>query len=354
MASHKYLLVKGISGLGNRVECLLTAILYARLSRRRLIVDWSDHYYSNDGTNAFHEFFHCALCDPNDEIPVTDSVAPPIWRGHLHESAWFMRSQRENPNPSEIWRDFSIDLAKTDYQEDVVVMWTYNEKIDLLRKHFRGCFEEWSKLSKVAILRKLLRDEILLQPRIRRRIDQFKAANFGNKTVGVHVRYTDHRTRLLAALHRLNRLLKHEHCLSIFLSTDNAQIKSMLERSYPRVVTTPHWFPSTPGLAMHTDNNRPNPIENGHEALIDLYLLAECHYLIIDTSSSFAHIAALLTNAPNSNIFDIRRRGKQPARLRRITHGLMLRSGLFSWGLKILSLIVKLWKLPSRVRYGLI
>ncbi|MEX0802042.1 MAG: hypothetical protein WD688_01785 [Candidatus Binatia bacterium] len=237
-----------------------------------------------------------------------------------------------------------------DYQEDVAVMWTYNEKADLLRNHFKGRFEEWAKLSNAAILGKLLREDLLLQPRIRQRINEFKAASFDKKTVGVHVRYTDHRTRLWAALHGLKRLLKREHSLRIFLSTDNVQIKRMFENSYSRVVMTPHWFPSKPGLAIHTDHDRPDPIENGTEALVDLYLLAECHYLIIDTSSSFAYVAALLTNVPDSNVFNIRRTGKQPARRRNITHGLMLKTGLFSWGLEILSAIVKLWRRQLRAK----
>jgi hypothetical protein len=50
MKQDKFLLVKGISGLGDRIKCVLTAILYARLTGRKLIVDWTDSSYSNAGT----------------------------------------------------------------------------------------------------------------------------------------------------------------------------------------------------------------------------------------------------------------------------------------------------------------
>ena len=98
------------------------------------------------------------------------------------------------------------------------------------------------------------------------------------------------------------------------------------------MITSPHWYPAKAGLPIHSDATRPEPIESGNEALIDLYRLAKCQYLIIDTSSSFSYLATLLTNTPDANVFDVRRRGKLPARVRRVLHEAMLRAGLLSWG----------------------
>src|SRR5262245_46211790 len=124
MSQNKFLLVKGSSGLGNRILSALTGILYARLAGRRLLIDWSDDLYSNNKSNVFPSFFQCSACVPIDELPMTDSVSPSIWRGHLYETADYMRSQYRTRENSEIWREFSIDLTKLDYQEDVAVMWT--------------------------------------------------------------------------------------------------------------------------------------------------------------------------------------------------------------------------------------
>lgn len=140
---------------------------------------------------------------------------------------------------------------------------------------------------------------------------------------------------------RLNALLERAPDLQIFLSTDNIQIKNMFEDGYPGVITTPHWYPSTPGLRIHSNPNHPDPMESGNEALVDLYLLAECNYLIIDTSSNFSAIAALLTRAPHSNIFDVKRRKKRSARVRHVAYRLMLGTGLLSWGLGILRRFVR-------------
>ena len=57
MDDKKYLLVKGTAGLGNRLLFLLSALLYARLTERLLVVDWCDSTYSNDGSNAFPLLF---------------------------------------------------------------------------------------------------------------------------------------------------------------------------------------------------------------------------------------------------------------------------------------------------------
>ena len=78
MDENKYLLVKGLAGLGNRMLAALTGILYARMSSRRLIVDWRDPTFSKDGSNAFPVLFKCPLNGPVDEIPVTE-----IGRAHV-------------------------------------------------------------------------------------------------------------------------------------------------------------------------------------------------------------------------------------------------------------------------------
>jgi hypothetical protein len=341
MNDNKLLLVKGIAGLGNRMFCALTGILYARLTGRRLLIDWRDDIYSNDGSNAFYRFFECSLCNPADQIPETDSVRPSVWRGQIHQFATRMRKPYRNN--TEFWLNTSIDLTQLGYQEDLVVMWTFNPQVDLLRCHFNGPFKELSQLTTKKILRQLLREDLLLHPEIRERVNQFKCNHFKKETVGVHVRYTDHRAPLWPILKKLNTLLKHEPELQIFLSTDNIQIKNMFEDIYPLVISAQHWY-SAPGLRLHGHETCPHLTESGIEALVDLYLLAECNYLIIDTSSSFSRVAELITKVPDSDIFDVKRREKLPVPLRRLTWKLMLRLGFFSWGLRFLSKFIRLRK----------
>lgn len=93
----------------------------------------------------------------------------------------------------------------------------------------------------------------------------------------------------------------------VFLATDNAEIKELLNGRYRAVLTTPHWYPA-PGLPLHKSPDCPNRFESGVEALVDLYLLAECDHLICDASSSFARVAKLLTKAPHRQVIDVRPR----------------------------------------------
>lgn len=67
--------------LGNRVLSLLSALLYARLSGRHLLVDWRDGMYAEEGVNAFSHLFQSRWATPVRSSPVTDSVTPSMWRG---------------------------------------------------------------------------------------------------------------------------------------------------------------------------------------------------------------------------------------------------------------------------------
>lgn len=345
MSKDKFLIVKGVAGLGNRMLGALTGILYARLSGRRLIVDWSDRTYSNNGSNAFPQFFLCKSSGSMDEIPATGTVCPSVWQNRLNEFATNMRTPYKNN--TEFWQKTSIDITKLDYDEDILVMWAYHEKVDLLRDYFKGPYDKLRQMSKEEILSMLLQEDLLLQPRIHSMVTKFKNKEFSGKTVGVHIRYSDHRASLFAILKKLNTLLKHESDLRVFLATDNMQIKKMFEENYPGVITTPHWYPK-PGSRIHDNRSCPDTLESGIESLIDLYLLAECDYLIIDSSSSFSYLANLLSKTDASKVFDVSRGGKLTPRLRRLSWRLMLKLGLYSWGLNFLSKIERIQRALSR------
>lgn len=214
-----------------------------------------------------------------------------------------------------------------------------------------------------AILAKLLREDMVLRPEIRERVDEFKSRRFDARTVGVHLRYSDYRVRIMAIIKQLNALLERERDLQIFLATDNIEIKRLFESNYPRVITTPHWY-ADPGWPIHykrassdrtefwsadpTQDNRPSRdcTELAIEALLDLYLLAECSYLIVDESSSFSELASLLSSAPDGNKIDVATRGKGDRRIRRAAVTRIMRRVRFSsWAFRLLPKLVPIRKL---------
>ena len=245
----------------------------------------------------------------------------------------------------------SIDMDRLDYPEDVLVMWTYIDKVELLRKHFKTALNEFHRVSSREILSRLLREDLLLHPLIREKVEEFKNDFLCGKTVGVHVRFTDHRAKLKSILKKLDVLLRQEPELQIFLATDNLMVKNIFEERYRTVITTQHWYPA-PGSRIHQNPGCTDKLENAIEALVDLYLLAECDYLIVDTSSMFSYLAVLLTRSPDSQIINvnpIERGGKGYTLSKRILWRLMFRMGVFSWGMSLLS---KFWKIIDPANAG--
>jgi hypothetical protein len=112
-----------------------------------------------------------------------------------------------------------------------------------------------------------------------------------------------------------------------------------MKGAYPDVVTTSHWYPR-PGERVHDSKLVPDARASGADALVDLYLLAACDYLVVDTLSTFSDVARLLSNAPQSNVYNVFR--KHDSRTRRdLVWRAMLRSGAFSWGLPLYGAWVK-------------
>lgn len=305
----RIVLVKGRAGLGNRILSLLSAALFARLTRRRLIADWSDITYSSDGTNSIHHFFTSPLFSPVDEIPSTDSVSPSLWRGRLHDSILTVSSEllpRTFRDPVS-WRVTSADLSRLDHPEQVLVMWSFFSLIREIRRHFHGEFSEFRVMDDEAILSRLLSECLHLHPSIAGRVADIRSSWPSRPVVGVHVRLTDKQVSLGAVHSRLRRLLDSNPGLSVFLCTDNREVQEAFRLTYPDLLTTPKWFPVQARARMHESPECPDKRANGVEALIDLYLLASCDHLIVDKSSSFAHVAVLLSGLAPDRIHDLQR-----------------------------------------------
>jgi hypothetical protein len=332
MRQQKYLLVKGTAGLGNRVFSLLTAILYARLTRRRLLVDWSDTTYSSDGSNVVHQFFTSSHFSPYDEIPATDSVRPAIWRGRLGESATAMcwtHAPKLIGHPL-IWKRFSVGLSQLDYPEQLLVMWTYFPLIDQLRRLFQGEFSPLRRLDTETILRSLMHESLELHPAIRERVNGLRTSWPAKPTIGVHVRYMDKRTSLQAVCRKVDRLLAQHPGAQVFLATDNQAVEELFARTRPGLLTAPKWYPSAAN-SLHQLAACPDRFANGVEALTDLYLLAGCDYLVLNTRSAFSRLAGVLAEPERSRIYDLNQWRALPPRTR---HSLWLTSEFVKWALR--------------------
>lgn len=293
----KFVICKGSAGMGNRILAASTAALYAQIAGRNLVVDWRDGSYSKDGINAFYEFFKQTNDTKISDLSNSVSVYPSLWVGKLDQSFSSLQSELgQVPD-----RTLSFDLSKLDYEEDILVFFSYTHKVHKMRSLFQGDFSHLSRLENREVLKFVLDSHFHLKDDIRQAVDSFKAANFGAKTVGVHVRQTDMVIPLEQLIRTTKSIVKRRKSDCIFLATDNRKIIDLFNQEFDRVVITPKWFPA-PGETMHQNWDAcPDLIQNGKEALVDLYLLAECGDLVFSPKSSFGYLASILSKVPSQS-----------------------------------------------------
>jgi hypothetical protein len=305
---NKYLLVKAKGGMGNRMLCAITGILYGQLSSRLTVIDWRDMAYSNDSSNTFGKFFSSQYVYPETVLPNDGTVQPSIWNNQLHRSMSSMISEYD-PNKHRsifIHRKYSVDVRKLEYDEDILVFWYYTGRIHALRGHLQNPKYGFAELKTAQIIRKVLREQMPLNDDIQQRISDFKAKNWHDVVIGLHIRYTDMRTNLAHYERALRRFLQREPNAHIFLATDNKQINQEYHQRYKNIFSTSKWYPDDLS-PMHRSSSCSDKVLNGIEALVDMYLLADCNYLIYPSGSTFSQVARLLSKMPSENVVDIER-----------------------------------------------
>jgi hypothetical protein len=84
----KYLIVKGASGFGDRLESLKMCVKYAIKHNLQIYVDWSDPIWSHSG-ETFYTYFNLVnmpTLKSIDDIPGDATVYPPEWKGNLKKT----------------------------------------------------------------------------------------------------------------------------------------------------------------------------------------------------------------------------------------------------------------------------
>src|SRR5687768_4224234 len=186
MESPRYLLLKGFSGIGNRMGALAEAMVYAQVSGRTLVVDWNDALYSSDGKDVFHRLFESPAAGTISAVPHDASVAPAIWSGQLEVPFDTMVKRHHLRYGKEARTQLSIDPDR-DYEETVAVMYDFTFRLPRLLDRPAPCPDEWRGLEAAELARKLLREVVRPHPRVAARVDEFARIHFGMPTIGVHV-----------------------------------------------------------------------------------------------------------------------------------------------------------------------
>ena len=302
------LLVKGSAGLGKRILSLLSAILYGRLSSRRVAVDWSDSLYARNNENSFPLLFSKPVSAPI--APELISVAPPRWQGYVDTPAenllMTLKRRRERST-------LRADLSRLDHPEDILVFWAQEERVHQMRQHFHGDFEPLAGKTDDAILRDLIRSELVLHPEVAARVSEFRQSRWSEEVVGVHMRYTDRRGRIQKTFRHVDRIVAAHPRARVFLATDNEDLLRQSRDRYgaARLIATEKWFPVA-GQPIHRTAQGPDGLRKAQDALLELYLLGSCTWLVGDHRSSFAYVAALLSDSLPQRISNVDPGGSLP------------------------------------------
>lgn len=123
---------------------------------------------------------------------------------------------------------------------------------------------------------------------IQKRIDEV-TSKFTTKTIGVHIRRTDHakaiaQSPLSKFFDLLDEEIKKDNNVSFYLATDDSEVKAELKQKFGSRILT---------CDEKVDRNS---IEGMKFAVVDLFCLSKTHKIIGSATSSYSEIAAELGN----------------------------------------------------------
>jgi hypothetical protein len=307
-----HVLVKatGGAGLGDLIRALLSALHYATVSGRGLVPCWDDGLYGLAGEDVFPRLLHLVgiISPPLADLD-GDDVAPTAWRGRLHLPFGRVYALERADDWNRAWAlsHLSFDQTRFDYPESVLVMWDFDQ--------FPSAWAATPTGKRIgdspeSALRLLARERLRPSTEVLSAVRAVMEARFAPRMIGVHVRKTDERgavnrhMELDTLFSLLDPLLDKREAPGVFLATDNLDVEQALLGRYPHVVTSNKWF-GRPGDPLHFNKNVLDRTQVAIEALVDIYLLAACDWLIHPAESSFSRVAALLGDIPQGRIYSV-------------------------------------------------
>jgi len=299
------LLIKAKGGMGNRMLSAITGVVLAEVCDRVPVIDWRDGMYVPAGTNLYPLLFDDPVGIDAARFDGALDVAPPLWSGRLGDQPVdiirekFPRSHRD----PFLYRKLSIDLAGKDPPQKVGVFWSYLPKILRLR----------GRMARDPRFAGRAQDDV-----VRERIDRFfrpvghvldavdaMFAAHQRPVIGVHIRFTDRKVPLDRIENALRRLRARMPEAEIFLATDNADVQARILATFDRVFVIEKSLASD-GTALHFKaSDRAEPLREARNALIDMWALGRCDWLIHSRHSTFSVAAALIGNIPEDRQIDV-------------------------------------------------
>lgn len=79
-----FLFIKGIGGMGNRLQAFCSGVVLSHIYNKKNIVDWKDSMYGDNNQNSFEDFFVSPLVEKSNSI---ETIYPNMRDGKLDISS---------------------------------------------------------------------------------------------------------------------------------------------------------------------------------------------------------------------------------------------------------------------------
>ena len=310
---------KGHAGMGNRVFTFISAVAYSKMTGRKLFVDWRDGMYAPKGVDAFSLFFDSPAVSPLSELRNSESVAPAVWKGRLGEPIDSLllddfRVRRKWMSSEPRRQKYSIDIGDAGCAEDIAVFFDYSLRFDGLEKNRRLFLKEWPADAPKAFAKHILKESLFLKPDLAEEISLIRKLHFSSPMIGVHVRHTDNlpfdylrSAPFLRKYEReIARLSLKNPAARIFLCTDSRKVELHFKKLYPGIFVLEKDYPEDSGQPIHLWRDCPDSERMARAALLDLYLLSGCDFLICSAGSSFSRLAECLPGSRVGYVVGVR------------------------------------------------
>lgn len=300
------IIAKGRGGLGNRCLALVPLIEWAARYGVPLFVDWRDGLYSEVGENAFGK----TLCLSGIESAVESladlrgKVFPACWSGNLGLSANALLQKLAVPSSSRLFhKDIAVDI-RSPPAKGVCVHCAIQDVPSLrpLITRFRCAVGQHR--ARIAWLRRASAGRLVFSETVDT-VATSSTAQLGlaDNVLGIHFRNSDRKSDIYAVVDVAKTAIRRMAFSEAFLATDDEAAERVFRRELGiRVSVFEKQFPAAGG-AIHVARREIGADRILLDASVELSMLSKCSGLVVNPSSTFGILAAVLGGQSVDKVF---------------------------------------------------
>lgn len=300
--AERVLIIKAKGGLGNRILSAVTGLVYADLAGRTPVIDWRDGVYAAPGTNAYPLLFQSPIALDPGIFDNRRDVTPSVWADRLSEYPSLIVGDEHKG--AMIYRKSCVDLSRLSQPDSLAVFWSYVPKMQRLWRHLRRD-PRYRGRSYDSIMSDYLNRFFTPNDRV---LAAATLEGLPRPVIGAHLRYTDMRGPLEAIKREIGRLRARLPESPVFLATDSSEAQADIQATFDNVHVTEKYLPEDgQQLHVHLRSDGVDPLREAENAMIDMWSLAACDYLVYSRNSTFSISSALIGGIPRSHQRDVDR-----------------------------------------------